>query len=221
MNETIPSILSGKKAFCLIQKQDSEEILVLLGTAGKFDYLKDIPRKKGTIGDERQYDTISIVPFCQIKERGFEVHDQGEKIRTIEIEDQLTVFSRDLLRLLPCEPIELNGGLVYDTTEDEYGEIIRKIVSDEIGEGEGANFVIPRSGRGALQVSPSPRPAASFQRWCVKITAPTGNSSFTIPPFFHWLDAGTAPAGGKKTGEDEPHQRHFQKRYCLRMPVSF
>lgn len=150
MNETIPSILSSKRAFCLIQKQDSEEILILLGTASEFDQLKDIPRKKGPVGDSRHYDTISIVPFCQIKERGFEVHDQGEKIRTIEIEDQLTVFSRDLLRLLPSEPIELNGGLVYDTTEDEYGEIISKIVSDEIGEGEGANFVIPRSGRGRI-----------------------------------------------------------------------
>ncbi len=150
MNETIPSILSGRKAFCLIQKQDSEEILILLGTASQFDYLQDIPRKYGPTGDKRQYDTISIVPFCQIKERGFEVHDQGEKIRTIQIEEQLTVFGRDLLRQLPCAPIELNGGLVYDTTEDEYGKIISKIVSDEIGEGEGANFVIPRSGRGSI-----------------------------------------------------------------------
>jgi phenazine biosynthesis protein phzE len=150
MNETIPSILSGKRAFCLIQKQDSEEILVLLGTANRFNYLKDIPRKKGVVGDRRQYDTISIIPFNQIKERGFEVHDQGEQIRTIEIDQQLTVFSRDLLRLLPCGPIELDGGLVYDTTEEEYAEIIRKIVTDEIGEGEGANFVIPRSGRGRI-----------------------------------------------------------------------
>lgn len=151
MNETISSILSGKRAFCLIQKQDSEEILVLLGTAKQFNYLKDIPRKNGIVGDRRHYDTISIIPFCQIKERGFEAHDQGEKIRTIEIEQQLTVFSRDLLLLLPVGPIELDSALSYDTTENEYAEIIDQIVTNEIGEGEGANFVIPRSGRGSIK----------------------------------------------------------------------
>jgi phenazine biosynthesis protein phzE len=150
MNETIASILSGKRAFCLIQKQDSEEILLLLGTAKQFDFLKDITRKKGPAGDRRHYDTISVIPFCQIKERGFEVHDQGEKICTIEIEEQMTMFGGDLLRLLPDTPIELNGALQYDTTEDEYAEIISKIVVDEIGEGEGANFVIPRSGKGSI-----------------------------------------------------------------------
>ncbi len=151
MNETIASILSGKKAFCFIQRQDSEEILVLLGAAKQFDYLGDIPRKQGAAGDRRHYDTISIIPFCQIKERGFEAHDRGEKIRTIEIEQQLTVFSKDLLRLLPTCPIELDGELSYDTTEEEYADIIGKIVTNEIGEGEGANFVIPRGGRGTIK----------------------------------------------------------------------
>ena len=151
MNEIIPTILSGKTPFCLIQKQDSEEILVLLGTARHFDYLEDIPRKKGAVGDSRHYDTISIVPFCQVKERGFETHDQGEKIRTIEIDQQLTVFSKDLLNQLPAVPIELNGPLSYDTTEDEYANIIDQIVTSEIGEGAGANFVIPRSGKGSIK----------------------------------------------------------------------
>lgn len=150
MNETIASILSGQQAFCFIQKQDSEEVLVLLGNAEQFDLLKDIPRKKGSAGDRRQYDTISIIPFCQIKERGFSVHDQGEKIRTIEIDRQLTVFKDDLLRLLPNKTSRLNGELCYDSTEDEYAGVIRNIVTDEIGEGEGANFVIPRNGSGSI-----------------------------------------------------------------------
>lgn len=150
MNETIAVILSGKQPFCLIQKQDSEEILVLLGSAKKFDCLKDIPRKYGPAGEVRHYDTISIIPFCQIKERGYESHNQGEKIRTIVIERQLALSSTALLRLLPQEKIELDGKLQYDTTEDEYAAIISKIVKSEIGEGEGANFVIPRNGKGRI-----------------------------------------------------------------------
>ena len=38
----------------------------------------------------------------------------------------------------------------YDTTEEEYAEIIRDIIAHEIGNGEGANFVIPRNARGII-----------------------------------------------------------------------
>ncbi len=150
MNSVIAEILSGRRAFCLIQRQDSEEILVLFGQPGQYEYLTDIPRKYGHGGDRRCYDSISIIPFCQIKERGFEVHDEGEKIRTIVVEMQTTLFKKDLLRLLPDRPIHLFGDIEYDTTEAEYAEIIRRVVTDEIGEGEGANFVIPRNGCGCI-----------------------------------------------------------------------
>ena len=151
MNRMISAILSGNKAFCLVQKQDSEEILVLLGQPSQSEYLKDIPRKHGPAGDRRRYDTISIVPFCQLKERGFEVHDEGEKIRTIVVEEQATILKDDLLHLLPTRRLHLAGEIAYDTSEAQYEEIIRKIVTDEIGEGEGANFVIPRNGTGRIE----------------------------------------------------------------------
>ncbi|MFH0782850.1 MAG: anthranilate synthase family protein [Pseudomonadota bacterium] len=150
MNTTLAEILSGKKAFCLIQKQDSEEILVLAGEPRQYDYLADIPRKNGSPGDRRKYDTISIVPFCQVKERGFQAHDQEEKIRLIFVDRQATINKNDLLKQLPCRDIELAGDIAYDTTVEEYAEIIRRVVTDEIGEGEGANFVIPRNGSGRI-----------------------------------------------------------------------
>lgn len=150
MNSKITAILSGNHPFCLIQKQDDEEILVLLGKAGQYEFLQDIPRKYGPAGDGRRYDTISMVPFCQLKERGFAVHDEGEKIRTIVVEEQATVRTGDLLRLLPAQPVRLAGGLQYDCSEAEYEETIRRIVTEEIGEGEGANFVIPRNGTGRI-----------------------------------------------------------------------
>ncbi|OGR16868.1 MAG: hypothetical protein A2X81_03925 [Desulfobacterales bacterium GWB2_56_26] len=151
MNRKIAAILSGNHPFCLIQKQDGEETLVLLGEARQYDYLLDVPRKHGPAGDSRRYDTISMIPFCQIKERGFPVHDEGERIRTILVEEQATIRTSDLLRLLPAQPVRLEGELQYDTTRAEYEEIIRRIVTDEIGEGEGANFVIPRNGTGRIE----------------------------------------------------------------------
>ncbi len=150
MREAIETIASGTSAFCLIQKQDSEEILVLSGETGQYDRLIDIPRKRGPAGDARRYDTISVIPFGQIRERGYEVHDGGEKIRTIEVVRQQTIRVEDLLCRLPEAAIRLEGEIRYENSEEEYGEIIRRIVREEIGEGEGANFVIPRNGAGRL-----------------------------------------------------------------------
>lgn len=150
MNRIISTTLSGNLPYCLVQKQDSEEILVLLGQARQYEYLNDIPRKHGPAGDRRLYDTISVIPFCQMKERGFEAHDEGEKIRTIVVEKQIAILKNDLLRLLPNTRMHLAGELEYETSEAEYQEIISRIVTDEIGEGEGANFVIPRNGTGRI-----------------------------------------------------------------------
>ncbi len=151
MNRKIEAILSGNQPFCLIQKQDGEEILLLLGEARQYEYLQDIPRKHGPAGDTRRFDTISMIPFCQIKERGYPVHDEGEKIRTILVEEQAAIRISDLLARLPSSPVRLEGHLRYDTSEALYPDIIQKIVTEEIGEGEGANFVIPRNGTGRIK----------------------------------------------------------------------
>ena len=150
MNSMISEILSGNSAFCLIQKQDREELLILLGQPRCFDHLRDIPRKSGSSGDQRLYDTISIIPFCQIKERGYAVHDGGERIRTIIVEKQVAILKNDLLHQLPEQRLNLVGEIQYDVSEAEYEEVISKIITDEIGEGEGANFVIPRNGTGRI-----------------------------------------------------------------------
>lgn len=150
MNRKMHALLSGDHPFCLIQKQDGEEVLVLTGEACQFEHLADIPRKHGPGGERRRYDTISMIPFRQIRERGYPVHDGGERIRSILIDRQQTIRTGDLLGLLPSHPVRLAGDLQYDLSADEYEAIIRKIVTDEIGEGEGANFVIPRNGTGRI-----------------------------------------------------------------------
>ncbi len=72
----------------------------------------------------------------------------------IEIDRQLTLFGRDLLQRLPLAQIRLHSQFAYDTSEMEYAEIIRTIVMEEIGEGEGANFVILQRALDQLLRSP-------------------------------------------------------------------
>ncbi|MFV0437883.1 MAG: chorismate-binding protein [Desulfopila sp.] len=151
MQQLLQQLCAGSTPFCIIQKQDSEEVLVLTGDNVRSRRVSDIPRVAAPTNGRCVYDTISVVPFCQIRERGYTARDDGEEILTIRVTGQHEVDVDSLLELLPQERIHLPDGIVYDTSEEEYAAIIRDIVEKEIGNGEGANFVIPRNASGLIE----------------------------------------------------------------------
>ena len=150
MNNPLSRLLTGNTAFCLIQIQDSDELLALTGTPFHCRELDQIPRRHGQSKDGRVYDTISIVPFCQIREKGYAAWDEGEQILGIDISDHFELPTCSLLNAPPSRPIILEAGIQYTETTEEYADIINRVLRDEIGNGEGANFVIPRTARGKI-----------------------------------------------------------------------
>jgi phenazine biosynthesis protein phzE len=150
MTNIIENITTSNRPFSLIQKQDSEEVLVLTGTASKLDTINAIYRRH-TTPEEKTYDTISMIPFCQIRERGYNVIDEGDKILSINIEDQQKILVDELIPLLPDTLIKLGKNIKYDMSSQEYEGVIQKIIAREIGNGEGANFVIPRNATGVIE----------------------------------------------------------------------
>ncbi len=163
MDTLLNRLYAGDKAFCLIQKQDNEDILAVLGDAHQYARIKDIPRRHGSTVGKRLCDTISIIPYCQIKEKGYDCLDDGEKIRTILIDAQYELPVQDLLMALDDRIPVIPEGIQYDTTEGQYAEIINKIIEDEIGNGEGANFVIPRNAHGKFQNFSLPQALSIFK----------------------------------------------------------
>ena len=150
MDTSLNRLLSGSTAFCLIQPQDSDELLVLTGTPFRCRSLAEIPRRHGRPQFGRIYDTISIVPFSQIREKDYAAWDEGEQILGINITDQSEIPLNILLNETEPRQIVLENGIHYDETAEEYAGIIERVLRDEIGNGEGANFVIPRTARGRI-----------------------------------------------------------------------
>ncbi len=150
MKALLRDLFRGNTPFCCIQKQDSDELLFLKGSVSTFRNIQDIPRTSGGKG-KRVYDTISMVPFCQIRERGYSVIDEGEPIRTIEVESSRELEVERFLQDIPGVKLALEEELEYDTSEEEYERIIHDVVEKEIGNGEGANFVVARNGTGKLK----------------------------------------------------------------------
>lgn len=133
--------------FAIIKRKEDDKFLLFQGSVIELDKLSDIPRKK----TKNKFHTLSIIPFSQIKERGFCVNDDGAKILCINIEKQTEYSEEQLFQILPNEQIILNGDVKYNYTEQEYNQIIKKVIENEIGNGEGANFVIPRKGTAKIK----------------------------------------------------------------------
>lgn len=90
-----------------------------------------------------EHGVLAIVPFRQIRERGYDYIDDGETLRRIDIKSSALVPADQLLRRLPASKIELRDER-YDLDDEAYAAIARQIIHDEIGGGAGANFVLKR-----------------------------------------------------------------------------
>ena len=115
---------------------DTGVVDVLTGPVQHAARLADIP--DGPLG------ALTLVPFRQIAERGFEAHDDGTPLAVLVPEQRSELRLDKLLCALPTHrvPVESGG---FDLDDSAYEEIVRRVVQDEIHEGEGANFVLRRT----------------------------------------------------------------------------
>src|SRR4051812_6603206 len=142
--------VTGQPAWAVIRLRDSDTVTLVGGTLVDADRLADIPLADGIPEAGRRFDTLVAVPFRQITERGFEVHDDGTPLVVVRIETEVEVPLADLVAALPEEAVEFTDRGGFETSDAEYAETVGRIIADEIGNGEGANLVIGRHYRAQL-----------------------------------------------------------------------
>ncbi|MGH3871879.1 MAG: anthranilate synthase family protein [Pseudonocardiaceae bacterium] len=132
-------------AFALLHRPEAlgpGRLEVLLGEVTTPALLADIPLA-GQHGEAR-HEALVLVPYQQVAERGFAAVADGAPLIAMSVTGQGEIAMPDALRRLPDEPITLTGSR-FDIDDDAYAGTIRAVIADEIGTGEGANFVIKRS----------------------------------------------------------------------------
>jgi phenazine biosynthesis protein phzE len=112
---------------------------VLVGETFTPRRLADIPLADAGPGHE----VLVLVPFRQIAERGFACVDDGSPLIAMRVTEQAVLPRSELLDRLPMVATPLAGGR-FDVDDQSYADITRRIITDEIGTGAGANFVIKR-----------------------------------------------------------------------------
>lgn len=131
--------------FALLRRRtpghDHDTVDVLIGEVREADRLADIP-----VGERP---SLALVPFRQIAERGFDVRDDGTPLSVLLADESYALPLDEVLAALPVHEVRVeNGG--FDVPDAAYAETVRRVIEDEIGQGEGANFVIRRTFRGEI-----------------------------------------------------------------------
>ncbi|MER6060790.1 anthranilate synthase family protein [Streptomyces sp. NPDC001792] len=138
----LAQLLHDDRPFALLRRRtpgrDEHPVEVLLGPVTSRDRLADLP-------DEG----LALVPFRQIRERGFDVRDDGTPLLVLTPEESYELPLDVALAQLPAHEVRVEGG-GFDVGDEEYGEIVGRVLAEEIGRGEGANFVIRRTYEGGI-----------------------------------------------------------------------
>ncbi|WP_449486425.1 anthranilate synthase family protein [Streptomyces avidinii] len=131
--------------FALLRRRtpgrDHDTVEVLTGRVHEAEHLADLP-----VGERP---ALALVPFRQMRERGFDVRDDGTPLSVLVADEAYEVPLAAALAVLPDHEVRVEDG-GFDVPDEEYARTVRRVIEDEIGRGEGANFVIRRTYEGRI-----------------------------------------------------------------------
>lgn len=155
----LDDLLSDPRPFALLRRRtpghDQDVIEVMLGPVASYDRLADLPAEG-----------LALIPYRQIRERGFDVRDDGTPLAFLTPEESYEIPLADALAQLPAHDVRVEGG-GFDVDDEAYGEIVGRVLREEIGRGEGANFVIRRTYEGEIPGYGRAEALALFRRLLV------------------------------------------------------
>jgi phenazine biosynthesis protein phzE len=138
----LSELLHDDRPFALLRRRapghDHNTVELLVGPVNTYERLADIP------------EGLALVPFRQIRERGFDVHDDGTPLAVLTPDQTYELPLADVLAQLPAHDVRVSDG-GFDVDDAAYADIVERVLREEIGQGEGANFVIRRTYEGAIR----------------------------------------------------------------------
>ncbi|WP_447036893.1 anthranilate synthase family protein [Streptomyces sp. DSM 118878] len=137
----LTDLLTDDRPFALLRRRtpgrDHDTVEVLIGPTRTYERLAEIP------------EGLALVPFRQIRERGFDVRDDGTPLTVLIPEETRELPLAEALAALPAHEVRVDGG-AFDVDDAAYADIVGRVLREEIGRGEGANFVIRRTYEGEI-----------------------------------------------------------------------
>ncbi|MFI9718699.1 anthranilate synthase family protein [Streptomyces sp. NPDC052396] len=161
-------LTTGDRPFALLRRRPpghpEDLVELLLGPVTEVARLADIPLPEGPPAGGPALDALALVPFRQIRERGFEVRDDGTPLLVLRAEECHALPLDAVLAALPRHAVRVAPGAGFTMADDAYAAMVERVVREEIGTGEGANFVIRRDFEGEIPGFSAADALALFRR---------------------------------------------------------
>ncbi len=140
--------LQKHEAWAVIRRStragDRDTVGLIGGRRSEVDSLLDVPLEEGVPVAGHIADRLLAIPFRQVRERGFEAHDDGAPLVVVDIESELEFSVAEIIDAIDDTGIDFLDRGGFETDDATYGELVDAIIRDEIGQGEGANLVVGR-----------------------------------------------------------------------------
>jgi phenazine biosynthesis protein phzE len=160
--------ITGHEAWAIIRRStragDRDTVGIIGGRRWEADSILDIPLETGTPADGHVADRLVAVPFRQVAERGFETHDDGTPLVVVDVAEEHEFSVAEVIEAIDEQQVDFTDRGGFETTDEEYEKIVRGIIEDEIGQGEGANLVIGRHYRATVADWDTGKALAVFRR---------------------------------------------------------
>lgn len=140
--------IQGHEAWAIIRRStrtgDKDTVGLLGGRRSVVESLLDVPLEEGPPAEGRVADRLLAVPFRQVRERGFEAHDDGAPLVVVDLEVEIECSVAEVVAAIEPVPVEFTDRGGFETSDEDYARVVETIIREEIGQGEGANLVVGR-----------------------------------------------------------------------------
>jgi phenazine biosynthesis protein phzE len=143
--------------FALLRREGRDHVEILTGPVETAERLADVALR------DEALDVLLLVPYQQVRERGFEAVDDGAPLQYLRIAQHRELPVDQVLAALPASLPRVRGG-AFDVDDATYADIVGTVLRDEIGRGEGSNFVIHRVYQASVDGDPLTAALAAFAR---------------------------------------------------------
>ncbi|MGB3186983.1 MAG: chorismate-binding protein [Ornithinimicrobium sp.] len=141
------------QSWAILIREGHDAAEVVVGEITDIDLLAHIPLAREGLP------ILTLVPFRQIAERGFDVRNDDTPLRVLAATSYERVELDHLLVALSVAGLPADELMVHDerfsVDDEDYAAVVERVIEDEIGNGEGANFVIRRDVLGRIDVPPA------------------------------------------------------------------
>ncbi len=147
--------LQGHEAWAIIRRStragDRDTVGLVGGRRTVVASLLDVPLEEGPPAPGRTADRLLAVPFRQVAERGFPAHDDGTPLVVVDIETEQEFSVAEVVAAIDDVEVAFTDRGGFETDDETYAGLVRTIIEDEIGQGEGANLVVGRHYRAQVE----------------------------------------------------------------------